>query len=245
MSASSRIDNQCRIEANRLLKYQTFVEGTNRVHQTLGTNENSLFPFGFRLAAAENAYYNYIKPNSITASCPDHFCILQSQEVLETECRILMVEPYMEKLINWNHVWPRRDTELLKLYMKINLHGFDEVNEGSVGAWDRHKDALLPILVKGESYTVASPSISRAFLLYRRQYLCFCWAKVSRCKESWRRNRPRFPPFPCICSYFKKRGFKFAQLGYVPHCPLIATNSLWTKNRISQGPPPRLARRSY
>lgn len=83
----------------------------------------------------------------------------------------------MEKLINWNHVWPRRDTELLKLYMKINLHGFDEVNEGSVGAWDRHKDALLPILVKGESYTVARPSISRAFLLYRCPIFVFLLGK--------------------------------------------------------------------
>lgn len=105
--------------------------------------------------------------NSITACRLDDFCILPRQEVLETECWIVMIEQYIEELINWNHDWPRRDTELLKVYLEINLHGFDEVNEGSVGAWDRHKDALLPILVKGESCTVVGPSIPRVFMFFR------------------------------------------------------------------------------
>lgn len=178
----------------------------------------------------------------LTACSPDHFCILRSQEVLETECWIVMVEPYIEKFINWNRVWPSRDTELLKVYLKINLHGFDEVNEESVGAWDRYKDALLPILVKGGSYTVAGPSIPRAFLLYRCPIFC---ASVGKSFAVQRVVAWKSTAFPTISLCSQKRGFKFAQLGYVPHCRLIAISFPCTSNRVSNGPPPRLARKPY
>ena len=71
----------------------------------------------------------------------------------EQSAHAVMVEPSIEKLVRWNPLLPRGDSDLLKVYLEINLRGFDEeANEGSAEAWDRNKDALLPILVKGWSW---------------------------------------------------------------------------------------------
>lgn len=61
-----------------------------------------------------------------------------------------MLEVFIEKLAGASDALPGGDTELLQLYQEIIALGFEAAKEGSAAVWDRHKDALLPVVVKGE-----------------------------------------------------------------------------------------------
>lgn len=63
-----------------------------------------------------------------------------------------MIEALLQQLADRITGPTKGEAAARQLYLDINISGLkaDESEEGKVASFDKHKDAILPVLVKGE-----------------------------------------------------------------------------------------------